>query len=70
MVRFLFIKGGLYWHKIVSTLAQSCPFAVNPYLLYLVQSKLLHSSRSGLERLFSISVKVVVSILFQKPGGC
>lgn len=28
------------WHKIVSTLAQSCPFAVNPYLLYLVQSKL------------------------------
>ena len=52
------------WHKIVSTLAQSCPFAVNPYLLYLVQSKLCIAS--GLERLFSISVKVVVSILFQK----
>ena len=28
--------------------------------------KTLHSSRSGLERLLSISVKVVVSILFQK----
>ena len=55
------------WHKIVSTLAQSCPFAVNPYLLYLVQSKLCKTAApGGLERLFSISVKVVVSILFQK----
>ena len=54
------------WHKIVSTLAQSCPFAVNPYLLYLVQSKLCIAAAPGLERLFSISVKVVVSILFQK----
>lgn len=52
-------------HNIGITLAQSCPFAVNPYLLYLVQSKLC-ISRSGSERLFSISVKVVVSILFQK----
>lgn len=54
------------WHKIVSTLAQSCPFAVNPYLLYLVQSKLCIAAAPVLERLFSISVKVVVSILFQK----
>ena len=53
------------WHKIVSTLAQSCPFAVNPYLLYLVQSKLCIAA-APVWRLFSISVKVVVSILFQK----
>ena len=28
------------WHNLAPTLAQSCPFAVNPYLLYLIQSKL------------------------------
>ena len=40
MVRFLLLRVGCNWQKIVSTSAQSCPFAVNPYLLYLVQSKL------------------------------
>ena len=63
MVRFLLLRVGCNWHKIVSTLAQSCPFAVNPYLLYLVQSKLCIAAAPVL---FSISVKVVVSILFQK----
>ena len=32
------------WHRIAHTLAQSCPFAVNPNLLYLVQSKLCNAA--------------------------
>ena len=54
-------------------LAQDCPYIGTALPLsrksisvILGTVKTLHSSRSGLERLFSISVKVVVSILFQK----
>ena len=54
------------WHKIVSTLAQSCPFAVNPYLLYLVQSKLCIAAAPVWSGCFQFQLKVVVSILFQK----
>ena len=32
------------WHRIAHTLGQSCPFAVNPNLLYLVQSKLCNAA--------------------------
>ena len=42
------------------------PFRRKSISVILGTVKTLHSSRSGLERLFSISVKVVVSILFQK----
>lgn len=54
-------------------MAQNClyigtvlPFRRKSISVILGTVKTLHSSRSGLERLFSISVKVVVSILFQK----
>ena len=42
------------------------PFRRKSISVILGTVKTLHSSRSGLEWLFSISVKVVVSILFQK----
>lgn len=66
MVRFLLLRVGCNWHKIVSTLAQSCPFAVNPYLLYLVQSKLCIAAAPVWSGCFQFQLKVVVSILFQK----
>ena len=54
-------------------MAQNClyigtvlPFRRKSISVILGTVKTLHSSRSGLEWLFSISVKVVVSILFQK----
>ena len=54
-------------------MAQNClyigtvlPFRRKSISVILGTVKTLHSSRSGSERLFSISVKVVVSILFQK----
>jgi hypothetical protein len=53
--------------------AQNClyigtvlPFRRKSISVILGTVKTLHSSRSGLERLLSISVKVVGSILFQK----
>lgn len=62
MVRFLLLRVGCNWQKIVSTLAQSCPFAVNPYLLYLVQSILCKAAAPAGGGCFHLSEKVVVHI--------
>ena len=50
------------WHNPAPTLAQSCPFAVNPYLLYLVQSILCKAAAPAGGGCFHLSEKVVVHI--------
>lgn len=52
----------LNWHDLAPTLAHSCPFAVNPYLLYLVQSILCKAAAPAGGGCFHLSEKVVVHI--------
>ena len=57
MVRFLLLRVGCNWHKNCLYIGTVLPFRRKSISVILGTVKTLHSSRSGLERLFSISVK-------------